>query len=444
VERARDRGGQDLSHFDASMMLWLRINHLVGVSCSCFIIAIVAITLVRPFSAVSHRRHLEMNSQQRLATPPNAYYSSFHKKQYHIMRSSHTTTTSETNPRRRKSRISVSPPLDLHKLPPYIAIITEPDCCNTDERWNATLMTLHAAVSTRHVDLVSVRVSRTPTSMIHHHNNDNTHNSMSMTNKTDANRNSNNNNDDDTWEEIQFQSRYVRMVQQLCVWSHSNNTTDKLLFRLVVGSGPYMELGIRSGGAHGVHFKEAHRSLIPSVRQLYRTVVQSEYPHNNTATTISGYKNKELLVGTSTHSVASAVEAWDLYQPDYMLVGTCYATESHPEKVGLAIEGPALPAQVCYALDQRMKASCNPSATELYRKDRLPQRPILFAIGGMDASNCGAQVTPGYYSGQNETNVHHAVDGVAVIRAILPPNEPAHMIQSMYHEMVLGTRGESG
>jgi thiamine monophosphate synthase len=253
--------------------------------------------------------------------------------------------------------------------PPYIAIVTEPDACDSEERWNATMEALEGALSTRLVQLVSVRLSR---------------NSLNEGNE----------------EEEQFQLRYTRMLQQLRAWSSDSSTSKRPLFHIVISSGPYMELGLRvSGGAHGVHFKEAHRSQIPAVREWHH----HQYPDD-----------APLVVGTSVHSISSAIEAYQLYQPDYLFVGTCFATASHPDKI--VLEGPALPGQVYDALNQIVTASDENTV--------LTPRPLTLAIGGVDAANCGAIVTR-----------RVGPDGVAVIRSVLQAPDPAHAVQRIYQEM---------
>jgi thiamine monophosphate synthase len=270
--------------------------------------------------------------------------------------------------------ISPEPSMFGISPPPCIAIVTEPDACDSEERWNNTMHALQAALSTRLVQLVSVRLSR-------------------------------NCSNDDSLGEDQFQSRYLRMVQQLRAWSSDAATSKRPLFYVVVSSGPYMELGLRAPGrAHGVHFKEAHRSQIPSIREWYR----HQYPDD-----------APLVIGTSVHSIPSAIEAYQMYQPDYLFVGTCFATASHPDKV--ILEGPALPSQVCDALDRIMAASDANVATGT---GIAPRQPAVLAIGGIDASNCAEIMT-----------MPVGPEGVSVIRSVLRAPDPSHAVQSIYQEM---------
>jgi thiamine monophosphate synthase len=154
-------------------------------------------------------------------------------------------------------------------------------------------------------------------------------------------------------------------------------------FRVVVSS-DWVSAAIRAC-AHGVHVKENDQWRIPDIRKQFAPRVP--------------------LIGTSAHSVASALEATSLYQPDYLFVGTCFATESHPEKVEL--EGPALPGTVCSALLSGQTA-----------------RPVVLAIGGMDEHNCHVPVAP-----------VHGADGVAAIRSVLLSSDPRRIVELMHRNM---------
>jgi thiamine monophosphate synthase len=90
------------------------------------------------------------------------------------------------------------------------------------------------------------------------------------------------------------------------------------LFQVVVSS-DWVSAAVEAK-AHGVHVKEMHRHLMQDIRRK-----------------LGG----EPLIGTSAHSVESAVSAFEIHRPDYIFVGTCYATQSHPGKI--VLEGPELP-----------------------------------------------------------------------------------------------------
>jgi thiamine monophosphate synthase len=109
---------------------------------------------------------------------------------------------------------------------------------------------------------------------------------------------------------------------------------------------------------------------------------------------------KGILVGTSAHSIESALDAALKYDPDYMLVGTCYETASHPEKEAAELEGPSLPGEVARAI----------------RAVEIGALPIVFAIGGIDETNC------------DEPVLKFGADGVAVIRSVLQAPNPADAV----------------
>ena len=234
------------------------------------------------------------------------------------------------------------PPFSHHG--PFLAIVTERSGCDSDEKLAQTLEILRAATSTEEVDLVSVRMSL-----------------PEATNERQVRK-----------------ERVVELVQQLLQWSASA-TRNK--FRVVVSS-DWIDAAMEAG-AHGVHFKETHRSRIPDVRR--------RFPH-------------EPLIGTSTHSVESALNAWDLYKPDYFFVGTCYFSESHPEKTEADLEGPELPGMVRLQLDRHLEID--------------EQKPPVLAIGGIDDSNCHVPIEFG-------------AKGVAVIRAVFSDSDPSKAVQSL-------------
>jgi thiamine-phosphate pyrophosphorylase len=110
----------------------------------------------------------------------------------------------------------------------------------------------------------------------------------------------------------------------------------------------------------------------------------------------------DVTIGISAHSLESAIEAVTEYAPDYLFVGTCYKTTSHPEKSKADLEGPALPGQV-----QRAVTS-------------IP----VFAIGGIDETNC------------HEPVLRYGAHGVAVIRAVLRSSDPAQAVIQIHNNMI--------
>ena len=244
--------------------------------------------------------------------------------------------------------------------PPLLAIVTERSACDSPQRVQETLGTLSKAISTELVDLIYVRVSVQED------------------------------------QRLAQKDRLVKLIQQLVSWS-SNGGCSKEQFRVVINS-DWIDASVESG-AHGVHFKETHRHLIPEFLTFY----------------CNGLKYTRPLIGTSAHSVESALDAWEKYRPDYYFVGTCYWTESHPEKSIEDLEGPELPGKVKSAVLQQISHESNKKGLRI---------PFVFAIGGIDTSNCRLPLY-GFKTG---------ADGVAVIRAVLtadPAKSVVHLKRSM-------------
>ena len=148
-------------------------------------------------------------------------------------------------------------------------------------------------------------------------------------------------------------------------------------FRLTVTS-DWWETAIQLG-ADGVHVKEAIRAeLVPKLMR-------------------SGIEVKKMSLGTSVHSPEANIDP----SINYLFVGTCYPTPSHPEKT--VFEGPSLPGFV---------------------KAELVQDRVCFAIGGIGVSNCHEPIELG-------------ADGVAVISAVMQSNHPAATVADLKTKMRL-------
>jgi len=250
-----------------------------------------------------------------------------------------------TNTNVRKSNVTVVDPF-FNTTGPMLAIITEIDACDTPNRVEETLAVLETILQGNEeefVQLISVRVS--PSS------------SRELV--------------------VDLISSLVKMA-----------ATHKSCTKIVVSS-DWLEAALE-GKAHGLHVKESHRNRIPSIRQRFQD---------------AGLPVP--LIGTSAHSIASALDAIQTHQPNYMFVGTCYPTMTHPEKKAEQLEGPKLPGRVARALQVRLPGVSCP----------------IFAIGGIDASNCYAPVQMG------------AV-GVATIRAVLQAENPVATVRAMRQAMV--------
>lgn len=224
---------------------------------------------------------------------------------------------------------------------PHLALITEPDACDSQERMENTVKAVEAAISTQKVTLVSVRVAKEPN----------------------------------------LASRVKELTERIVDLAENN-------CRVVVSS-DWIETVSESSNNVGVHVKESHREQIPAIRQRL---------------------GSNVLIGTSAHSVESAMDAVTAYQPDYLFVGTCYLTASHPEKSDVSeLEGPKLPGQVKRAI--------------LLEATTGTRAPTIFAIGGIDETNC------------REPVVGYGADGVAVIRAVLQAVDPTSAVLNMVERM---------
>ena len=242
--------------------------------------------------------------------------------------------------------------------PPYLAIITERDACNTHEHVEATFEAISKAVETGKVDVVSIRLSR-PT------------------------------NDKELFDVHNRALDLTKRLVQLAENTESEPPTGTPNF-WVVCSSDWVDLALEAN-AHGVHVKEAHISKIPNIRQA---AIRSNF-----------------VIGTSTHSVSSAIDSYRVHRPDYYFAGTCFRTPSHPEKTEEELEGPTFPGEVRQALQH-----------EITKSGREDTCPVVFGIGGLDETNCDIPVS-------------HGVDGVAVIRAVLQSPNPAETTAAIYSNM---------
>jgi thiamine-phosphate diphosphorylase len=240
---------------------------------------------------------------------------------------------------------------------PFLAVITEVDACDTDKRLQETLGALFPAIQRNQVDLISVRV--------HGPDKSNDATSININNAR--------------------QERVLKLTQQLVAWADNADYQ----FRVVLSS-DWRHVAAQAK-VHGVHVKESHRQWIPDIRQDL---------------------GPSFLIGTSAHSIESACAAYDDYQVDYLFIGTCFVTESHPEKDPTRLEGPELPGQVCRALKDLFESS-----------NSKKHPPPVLAIGGIDASNCHIPIQFG-------------ADGVATIRAVLQAQSPLEVVQDIKSAML--------
>jgi len=270
---------------------------------------------------------------------------------------------------------------------PFLAIITETDAVSSSIRMEQTFDALSKAMSSGYVDLISIRCLKES--------------------------------DDDTddVEGLSFQGRVVALtkriishrnelrMQSLQFYNDSLDTSkqvEKRLPQIVINDNIEAVL---ASGADGIHVKERNKKDIPKIRELFERQGSSEAFN---------------IIGTSCHSIQSAKEILDLKVSndkvtkassivDYLFVGTCYMTKSHPEKTKEDdLEGPTLPGLV---------------RETLYRdgNDKIII-PKIFAIGGISEGNCWEPV-------------HLGADGVAMIRSVMQADDPEYATRNMHKAM---------
>lgn len=315
-------------------------------------------------------------------------------------------STSSTGSSQQDEQVLLQPELLFPTHRPLLAIITETDACDTEEKMKHTYETVKKATSTSKVDLVSVRLSLPPRC-------------------------------DKTGGENQFYDevleRACRLTKQLVALSNMqkrenqskkpddndrNADTRPDSSFVVVCSSDLVSVAV-DARANGVHVKEHHLNKLSDI------VDQFEYP---------------IVVGTSTHSAESALGSYcgddsdgtrkstiSQPKPHYYFVGTCYLTASHPEKtLQSQLEGPELPGRVKQALQDKFESMQldGESSIDKVHKNTTSEvsLPRIMAIGGIDETNCHEPVALG-------------ADGVAVIRAVLQADHPIDRVEEMQAAM---------
>ncbi len=275
----------------------------------------------------------------------------------------------------------LQPELLFQTRRPLLAVITETDACDTEEKMQYTYETVKKATSTGKVDLVSIRLSLPA---------------------------SRDDNGDENESYYQVLDRARRLTKDLVALSskqreerRNDDDEQPQLSFVVVCSSDLVSVAV-DARANGVHVKEHHLGRLPHI------VGQFDYP---------------IVIGTSTHSVESALKSYfdsdennpseSKIKPHYYFVGTCYLTASHPEKtLESQLEGPELPGRVKMALKERAES-----------KNQSTILPRIMAIGGIDETNCHKPVALG-------------ADGVAVIRAVLQADLPVERVEDMQTSMM--------
>ena len=128
-------------------------------------------------------------------------------------------------------------------------------------------------------------------------------------------------------------------------------------------------------------------------------------------------------------------------------MGTCYLTQSHPEKKSEDLEGPRLPGLVKRGIqnhihnhnniileedvdvdaDINVDAGVDVGKVQQTSSTSTPSTsPIIFAIGGIEMENC-------------HEPVEYGSDGIAVIRSVMQASDPADAV----HQIKTGMKGQT-
>lgn len=263
---------------------------------------------------------------------------------------------------------------------PYVALLTEPDACSSLIKVEDTIQAIDNATVDGNINLVVVRV-----------------------------------NDND----IQGSEASVLKWALLKRLADMKKTRQ---FLLVVNDDVDIVLKALSENipVDGVHVKEYKSHLIPSIRS------RLEHASICSFDTTSHHLN-DVIIGTSCHSIESGRKSYELSPrgPDYLFVGTCYLTQSHPEKDSTdQLEGPTLPGKVKEDLYHLYNSTNdNDGDNDDTKKTLLPLPPIIFAIGGIDQHNC------------HEPVISYGADGVATIRTVMQASNPSEVVQCMKSAM---------
>lgn len=275
--------------------------------------------------------------------------------------------------------------MSTHKIwdnPPFLAILTEPDACASTKRVDQTINTIERATVDGDVSLVVVRV-------VDHDNDDG-----------------------------EGESNKWILLKRLSELKQKRVTEGVRGFLLVVNND--VEVALKAISCNiavdGVHVKEHNARLIPDIRQkLHAAMGEVSYKNGSK-------QQKEIIIGSSCHSIKSALDSYKLNPRgvDYLFVGTCYFSLSHPEKTSLdQLEGPTLPGRIKEELYRKFNHD------NIYGDDDsfVNEPPVVFAIGGIDEKNC-------------KEPVKHGADGVAAIRTVMQADDAREIVKLMKTAML--------
>lgn len=264
---------------------------------------------------------------------------------------------------------------------PYIALLTEPDACSSLNKVENTIQAIDNATIDGNINIVVVRV-----------NNNDTQGSEASVLK---------------WALLKRLADMKKTRQFLLVVNDDVDIVLKALSENIP--------------VDGVHVKEYKSHLIPSIRSKLEHVYICSF---NTASDNQNINN--IIIGTSCHSIESGRKSYELSPrgPDYLFVGTCYLTQSHPEKDSTdQLEGPSLPGKVKEDLHHLYNNVHDNDGDNDGTQTTLHRPPIIFAIGGIDQHNC------------HEPVLSYGADGVATIRTVMQAFNPSEVVQCMKSAM---------
>jgi thiamine monophosphate synthase len=304
------------------------------------------------------------------------------------------------------------------KSPPYLAIITETDACSSTTRVDETIRAIELATADGMVDLVVLRV-------VEEDDGPGYGNEYAIR----------------KWDLL---TRLATLKERIDDGGGRREDRKGGKFALVVNDDVdiVLEALSRNVGVDGVHVKERNALSIPTIRDGLERAIASSSRLSSSSVVKGGdaiIVERRIVVGTSCHSIESGIGSYGLHPrgPDYLFVGTCYPTDSHPEKsTADQLEGPTLPGNVRRELhdiyhntnrdftvnddvdddDHHLTTSSRIATTRIFP-------PIVFAIGGIDETNC------------REPVIRYGADGIAVIRTVMQAPDPGEVVQHMKRTM---------
>jgi Thiamine monophosphate synthase len=260
----------------------------------------------------------------------------------------------------------------------YLCLITESNACDNMQEVRRTIETLKSALGTHNdhaIDFISIRVNPLPIDpSVQEPTTNNSHNEA-------------------------FRQRLNYLASEIMALKRQHQGHPLYNeYDVVMNDINNLQTAIESN-VDGIHVKEKDVAQIPYIRSVFQGM----------------NRTKPVVIGISAHSASVALHHFQMYRPNYIFVGTCYMTQSHPEKSIQDLEGPELPGVVKRLILQHK--SSKHADPEL---DQISFPPIILAIGGIEKNNCHEPLAYG-------------ADGVAVIRSVMQSADPALAVKEIKH-----------